>query len=133
MPPPAVDALAQLIGCDRLGAAEVDGTGYCVRGFDLPEFDYADGAQACDGGLPTGIVHLAASKDCSPGDYPDTTDTLRSSFSTSMGTVVQVYLDRPKGRVRRERGRPAHHDRAGSRSPAPCSAGEGCAGEADGL
>ncbi len=94
LPRPAVDALVQLIGCDRFGGNEADRTGYSIRGFDLSGDDFGIGPQVCDGPLPTGIVHLAASADCSPSDFPDIADTLWSGFATSRGTVVQIYFDR---------------------------------------
>jgi DNA-binding CsgD family transcriptional regulator len=95
LPQPAVDALIQLIGCDRFGVCEADKTGYAFRRFALP--DVLGGPQVCDGPLHTGLIHLAQTADRTRNDFPGIEDFMWSGFATTAGTVVQVGFDRCRG------------------------------------
>lgn len=94
-----LQALAQLLPCDAIGAAEGDSHGYALRSTDLPRGVEDDlGPQCCDGPLRTGVVQLAAF----PHDDAEVVfhhkigvrDNLWIGFPTQAGTVVQVYLER---------------------------------------
>lgn len=99
LPPRAVQAVSRLVFSDVLCVGEIDRRGFVIRTFDEPAGVYAHlGPQCCDGLPPLGLQHLAAF----PADDEDVLfnraigvrDTLRLSFPTASGTVVQVAFDR---------------------------------------
>jgi DNA-binding CsgD family transcriptional regulator len=99
LPPGAVEAVGRLVVADVLCVSEIDRRGFMIRGFDEPAGVYDHlGPQCCDGLPPLGLQHLATF----PADDEDVLfnraigvrDTLRLSFPTASGTVVQVVFDR---------------------------------------
>jgi len=94
LPSQALESLGRLVGSDRLGIAEADRSGYCLRIRTFPHVDLAD-PQVCDGPIPTGFQHDAAM----PADEREAAslglrDMIRLGYSTGSGTVVQLYFAR---------------------------------------
>ena len=95
LPAPALEAVGQLLGSDRYGIAEADSSGYCLRSATFPDDEHPNGAQICDGPLPTGIVHDAAQPpDERQGPQFDLRDVVQLGVGTSAGSVVQLFFDR---------------------------------------
>lgn len=94
LPMDAIEAAAELVGADNFGVCEADKTGCMLRtvayGAPGPE-----DPQACDGPLPTGLVH-DATQPYENRMAPDfgLRDTLWLGAATCSGTVVQLYYDR---------------------------------------
>jgi DNA-binding CsgD family transcriptional regulator len=94
LPPAAVEAAGQLVGCDLFGITEADRAGYRLRREIFPDEELGD-PQICHGPLPTGLIHDAAE----PPEEREATeqnfrDMVRLGFQTGSGTVVQLYFDR---------------------------------------
>ncbi|MBF4762343.1 helix-turn-helix transcriptional regulator [Nocardioides islandensis] len=93
LPSAAVDALADLIGCDSFDLCEADETGWCLWERVLP-YEQRD-PQLCDGPLYTGLQHDAALPVSlrEASDY-ELTDMVRLGFRNRSGTVTQISYDR---------------------------------------
>jgi DNA-binding CsgD family transcriptional regulator len=99
LPPRAVQAVGRLVVADVLCVSEIDRRGFVLQGFDEPAGTYEYlGPQCCDGLPPLGLQHVAAfpagDEDVLFNRAIGVRDTLRLSFPTASGTVVQVGFDR---------------------------------------
>jgi DNA-binding CsgD family transcriptional regulator len=91
-----MDALVQVVGCDRYGIGETDTTGYALRLVYTPVEGPLD-PQVCDGPLPTGFQHDAAKHpDDRDASYYGFKDQVRLGFSTPQDRVVQMFFARKR-------------------------------------
>jgi len=94
LPLDAIEAAAELIGCDEVGVDEADNTGYALRGVHFPDSGPQD-PHVCDGPLPVGLVHDAAKpRDDQMAPDVGLRDILWLGFATRSNTVVQLSYDR---------------------------------------
>ncbi len=94
LPPTALDAAGQLIGCDGFGISKADRRGYSLQAASFPHLS-PRGPRVCDGPVPTGFQHDAVK----PPDERDAADNglrdlVRLGFETGSGTVTQLWFAR---------------------------------------
>ena len=94
LPSSAMDALVQLVGCDRYGIGEIDNTGCALRLMHVPDEGPLD-PQVCDGQVPTGFQHDATKHpDDRDAAYFGLRDLLRLGSNTTCDRVIILHFSR---------------------------------------
>lgn len=93
LPPSAIRALTDLVGCDAFEVVEVDQSGWLMNAVTFPHQERDP--QVCDGSLQPGLWHDAtAAPDEQDAAWFGLRDMVRLGFRTPAGTVTQLCFDR---------------------------------------